>query len=196
MILEDQMLNRCLLLFVLALLVSSCAERPTIRADWDKTADFSAYSSYDFADVLSTNSGQQYDSLQTKYLKVAVARELDARGYKKVDDGADLEVNFHLYLVDKQTVRTTTTPTVGYGGYYGYRRGYYGSWGNYRYDTYVDDYTEGTLHIDLIDNKRDQLVWEGVAVGTVTKKAMENAETSINNVVKQIFDKYPFAVGQ
>ncbi len=189
-------MHRHLIFVVLvAALLYGCAERPTIRADWDKQADFTAYSTYDFADVLSTNGGQTYDSLSTKYLKVAVARELDQRGYTKVDDGADLEVNFHLYLVDKQKVRQTTTPTVGYG-YYGYRRGYYGSWGNYRYDTYVDDYTEGTLHIDLIDNERDQLVWEGVAVGTVTKKAMENAETSINNVVKQIFDKYPFTVGQ
>ena len=67
------MSHRVAFAFLLITFVCSCAERPTIRADWDKQADFSKYSTYNYAEVISSNNGQDYDSLSTKYLKVAVA---------------------------------------------------------------------------------------------------------------------------
>jgi hypothetical protein len=75
-------------------------------------------------------------------------------------------------------------------GYYGYRSGFYGGWGGYY--TNVDQYTEGTLNIDLVDAKHRQLVWEGVAVGRVTEKHRENREAAINTAVAEIFKKFPF----
>ena len=77
--------------------------------------------------------------------------------------------------------------------YYGYRRGYYGGWGGY--DTHVQQYVEGTLNIDIVDARRKQLVWEGVAVGRVTDKQREQRQAAINAAVAEIFSKYPFRVG-
>ena len=83
------------------------------------------------------------------------------------------------------------------GGYYGYRGGYYGGWGGYGYgtDTHVSQYTEGTFNIDLVDARKQQLVWEAVAIGKVTDKVMDELEQRVANGVPQFFDLYPFIAG-
>ena len=79
------------------------------------------------------------------------------------------------------------------GGYYGYRRGRYGAYGGYpATQTEVRQYTEGTLTIDLVDTRSDQLVWEGTAVGRVRESVRENLEEAVNNVVAEIFTRYPY----
>ena len=72
----------------------------------------------------------------------------------------------------------------------------YSPWGTYGYETLVDQYKEGTLNIDIVDAARKQLVWEGVAIGRVTQKAIKEREARINAAVKDIFEKYPFRAGQ
>jgi hypothetical protein len=60
-------------------------------------------------------------------------------------------------------------------------------------ETRVDTYSEGTLNIDVIDAARKQMIWEGVAVGRVTEKTMENLKPEIDQAVAAIFAKYPEA---
>jgi hypothetical protein len=79
--------------------------------------------------------------------------------------------------------------------YYGYRRGFYGGWGGYAYETRVDQYVEGTLNIDIVDAQRKQLVWEGVAVGRVGDKTQQERQVALRSAVAEIFAKYPFRAG-
>ncbi|MNX93688.1 hypothetical protein D3C86_1258840 [compost metagenome] len=83
-------------------------------------------------------------------------------------------------------------PPPGYMGYYAYRGGMYGPWPGYGFynDTYV--YTEGTLNIDLVDARKNQLVWEGVAQGDASRVDPQDSQPAIDAVVTQIFAKYPF----
>ena len=67
--------------------------------------------------------------------------------------------------------------------------------GGYGYDTRVDQYVEGTINIDMVDAQRKQLVWEGVAVGRVTKKTQEDRQAALRGAVTEIFAKYPFRAG-
>ena len=60
---------------------------------------------------------------------------------------------------------------------------------------YTVRYTVGTLNVDLIDATRNQMVWEGVAVGEVSKKHLENREAAIAKAIEKIFSKYPFRAG-
>ena len=56
------------------------------------------------------------------------------------------------------------------------------------YDTYVD----GTLFVDMIDAKKNQLVWQGRGTKTVDPDASQKKrEENINYAVKLIFEKYP-----
>ena len=84
-----------------------------------------------------------------------------------------------------------------YGGYYGYRGASYGAWGGYGYgtETHVSQYTEGTFNIDIVDARKQQLVWEAVGVGKVTEKALANLEEGVKNGVPNFFSLYPYRAG-
>jgi uncharacterized protein DUF4136 len=52
-------------------------------------------------------------------------------------------------------------------------------------------YKQGTLAIDLIDANRNTLVWQGIAQGRLDAKRMQNATSTIDKVVGEIFTKFP-----
>lgn len=184
-----------LLVVLSACAVAGCASGPKILSDYDSTANFGDYRTYNFVEGAGPDYGD-YQSLFTKFVIEAVTIEMEKRGYTK-SDNPDLLVNFGAKLDDKIDVRTTRDPMAG--GYYGYRRGAYnyGAWGGYGYatETHVSEYTEGTFNIDIIDNKRRQLVWEAVGVGRITDKKRENLEETIKTGVPNYFLSYPFVAG-
>jgi hypothetical protein len=172
-------------LLLTAALVAACASKPTIRSNVDPGTNFATYKSFGFLDEV-TGKKAAYDSFASTYIKTAVARVMQARGLQK-SDSPDLLVNIHVETKDKVSV--SQTPTGYYGGYYGYRGGMYG-WGA-GVSTTVDNYTEGTLNIDVVDRASSKLVWEGIAVGRISSKARDNPQPAIDAVVKQVFEKYP-----
>jgi len=70
------------------------------------------------------------------------------------------------------------------------RGDYYGTWTGYPYVETVD-YKEGTLSVDLVDAKKKQLVWQGVAEGEVSEQAQQNPGPAIDTVVAKIFSNFP-----
>lgn len=183
---------RLLLLSLFLASVACATTGPQVRADYDRSADFASYRTFGFYQPLGTDRAG-YESLVTQTLKSAVRQQMEARGYIYTENGADLLVNFHARLAPQIRVSQTPAP---YYGYYGYRRGFYDPWMGYGYETRVDQYDEGTLNIDLIDAQRKRLIWEGVAVGRVTKKMLQVRETAIRSAVAEIFAQYPFRAGQ
>lgn len=178
-------IGRLLGIVACAALLGGCASGPKIFARQDPSADFGAYRTFGFRAPLGTDE-QGYSSILSQLLRTAVTREMESRGYKRADQ-PDLLVNFHVSTREK--VQATSAPAAG--GYYGYRRGYYGVWGGYPMETTVTQYTEGTLNIDLVDARRNQLVWEGVAVGRIREEARRNLEPAVNEAVAKIFLEYP-----
>jgi hypothetical protein len=176
------------------LVAAGCASCPRVRAERDRTVDFSQYRTFAFADPLGTDR-EGYQTMVSQYLKAATQRELEARGLRFVEAGPQLLVNFSGKLSEK--FRTTTVPSsaitfgYGHGGYYGYRTGIYTTWPLYAPETRVDSYTEGTLNVDIIDAAKKQMIWEGVAVGRVTDETMDNLQAKINEAVTAIFVNYP-----
>lgn len=171
---------RLVCLFIAALIVS-CASKPTIRSNVDPAADFSRYQTYGFFDEI-TGRTAPYDSFINRYIKTALDREMQLRGFQKSKE-PQLLVNIHVQAKDK--IKVTETPT----GYYGYRYGMYG-WGAGVHTT-VDNYTEGTLNVDIIERANSRLIWEGIAVGRVKDKSIEDPQGAIDAVVKQVFEKFP-----
>lgn len=179
------------LLAILALSAAGCSSTPTAYINADPTIDFYQYKSYGFLPTLSTDK-QHYESMESNFLKVAVAQELDRRGLI-YSENPDLLVNF--YINTKEKVRSRSTPTTG--GYYGYRSGFYDPWGGYGahvgYETRIDQYTEGTLNIDFVDASEKKLVWEGAIGGRITDKAIKNLEETIDRAVAAIMKGFPIA---
>ena len=120
---------------------------------------------------------------------------MENRGYVYDENTPDLRVNFYLHAEKKTQTVSVPTPPVGYGygygyGYYGYRAGLYEPWAGY--ETEVTQYTEGTLHIDLVETRRKQLVWEGVAIGRIGPRDREQLDQRVAVVVDEVFQKFPF----
>lgn len=163
-------------------LLAACASKPTIRSNVDPAADFSKFQTYGFFDEV-TGKAAAYDSFATRYIKSAIDNEMQKRGLQK-SSNPQLLVNTHVQTKDK--VQVTESPS----GYYGYRYGMYG-WGAGVSSTNVDTYTEGTLNVDVIDSATSRLLWEGVAVGRIHESARDNPQPAIDEVVRQVFEKFP-----
>ena len=179
-----------------AALASGCASNP-VSSSWDSEADFSQYRTYSFADR-GDRTEEQYRSLGAKRIEASIVRELEARGYTQPQEGAtaDLLVDYHGELEDKQKI--VSSPTTGgvYGGYGGYGRyGVYGVGVGYSNSVSTVDYKQGTLSIILVDNAKKQMVWEGSIQDSVSKKELNNPSETLSNAVTQIFAPYPFTAG-
>ena len=181
---------RLKLLATTCVLLAACSTTPRPMSNVDPGADFTAYRTYGFLDRLSTDN-ETYESLVSNFLKVAVAQEFDKRGFEYAES-PDLAVNF--YIKTSEQLRTRNVPTTS--AYYGWRDPFYDTWGGYGgYETQVDQFTEGTLHIDVIDTATNQLVWEGAVSGRVTDDVIANLEKSIDKAVKVTMSAFPVPPG-
>lgn len=176
---------------IAALALAACSTAPQIKSDYSPNADFGKYRSFGFVAKPGTDRGG-YESLTTQYLKSAVQREMTARGYDFRPESPDLLVNFNARLQERVDVSPAPPMPMGY---YGYRGGYYAPWPGYGFYNDVYTYTEGTLNVDVVDRVRNQLVWEGVAVGTVNNPDRYKTPAAIDSTVGLIFQKYPFRAG-
>ncbi len=185
--------NRISVTLCLAIAATGCASN-NIRSDYDRATDWSQYETYNFFSDAGPD-GTQYRSFFTTYMIDAITQEMESRGYTKSDD-PDLLVNFNASLEDRTQVTTSPGPSVGM--YYGYRRGYYSPWASYGFaaETTVSQYTEGTFNIDIVDARRQQLVWEAVGVGRVSQRDLEEMEQRVREGVPLYFENFPFRAGQ
>ncbi len=168
---------------VAALLVAACASVPTIRSERDQTVDFTSYRDFGFVEKPGTDR-DGYASLVTRALKQSTRRQMEARGYRYVESGGELLVNFNANLADRVDITPKAQPKMHYYDYRGYV-----TWPGY--DVVVDQYKEGTLNIDVVDARRRQLIWEGVAIGRVTDKTYRDRDAAIDRAVTAIFKSYP-----
>ncbi|MFT6413285.1 MAG: hypothetical protein ACI9DS_001715 [Glaciecola sp.] len=163
----------------------ACTSTLNIHSLVDETVQFDGYQTYAFHPN-TIRAGNNYDSLSARYIKQAIQNEMHKKGFKLAED-AELWINFNVYVQDKLEV--DRAPSISL--YYGFRRGY-GVWGNYPIiQDRIKQYTEGTLNIDLIDQKTNLLLWEAVAIGRVSSSTYDNLEFKINETVKLMFEQLP-----
>jgi hypothetical protein len=156
----------------------------------DPAADFSRYSSYGYTPIIDTD-GAQYQSLETGFLKDAVSRELESRGFTR-SETPDIVVNFAIQTQEK--IRSRPAPSMSYGAVYDpvFDDVYYDDWGM-THTTRIDQYTEGKLVIDIVDPAERKLIWQGSTQGRITQKDLENAQQVLDEAVVQIFAQFPIA---
>lgn len=192
------LLDRCVkrvaraLPLVALCLLAGCASGPRITSEADPSADFSQYRTFSFYAPLAIE-GNGYTTLTSSRLKNAARTQLESRGYVYDEKSPDLWLNINAYMQDKTDV--VSMPQVDYNYYYSYRARRYVSVPYWYDNTQVYQYTEGTLNFDLVDAKRNQLVWEGIAVGRVADSKPETRAQRIDAAVVEIFARYPYRAG-
>jgi hypothetical protein len=179
------------------LLLAGCATPTSVRVMQDPEVDLAHYATFGYFEPLGTDRAK-YKTLVSGQLKASTTREMEARGFTYSATDPDLLINFSASLADKMRVNqvpVAPTPMAvsgGWpGGYYGYRTGLYTAYP--MYETTVTEYQEGTLNIDLVDARRERLVWEGIGVRSVSRKSLENIGPALDATVIAIFEKFPIA---
>ena len=180
---------RLLLVAAAVLVLAACATGPRITSDVDPSADFARYRTFAFYSPLAIES-QGYATLTSGRTKDAARRQMEARGYAYDEKSPDLWVNLHAYMQEKTDVYST--PEVDYDYYYSYRARRYVAVPYWRDRTDVYKYTEGTLNVDLVDAKRNALVWTGAAVGRVSRSRSGQEDAKIDAAMAEIFNRYPY----
>jgi hypothetical protein len=179
----------CLASSIVLLTACASTRTPEIHVNSAPDAQFASYGSFGFPEQTGTDRGG-YSTLVTNYFKTAVREQMERRGYQFVDENPDLLVNFYANVRERTEVRSTPSPSLGYG-YYGYRYGLYTAWPLYDNDVSSVTYPIGTANIDIVDAKRKQMIWEGVAEGRIKDEDMDHPQEAISRVVAQLFERFP-----
>jgi hypothetical protein len=166
----------------LAVFAFACAISPAaaqkVHVDFDHACDFSHYQTYRLATRPNFNVLNQ---LMEERVIGFVEEALAAKRLRRVETGGDLLVNFDMD-VRQEEVFTTFGDTMGFGWYSG--------WGGGVSTTTTQVIQLGTLTVDMIDSRRNQLVFEGVSTAAISSKPAHNTKRLAKGI-NEIFEKYP-----
>lgn len=167
------------LLFITAIAASCSPIR--VATDYDEKADFTQYKTYGF--FKEGIDKAEISDLDKKRILRAVDAEFARRGFTK-SENPDMLINIFTKAREQVDVNQFYSGW-GYGWGWGWGPGMWG--GNY---TSVNRSTEGTLYIDIIDNRKKELVWQGIGTGVLTLDRDEKQER-INEFVAEIIAEFP-----
>ena len=173
-------IKRFSLTVMLSLGVAAFAQ--DVRFDYDRTANFSAYRTYQWVDYKSVRAG---DQLIDRDIKRAVDEQLAGKGLRRVETGGDLRVGYQTSVSQEKEF-----DGLGWGG-----PPWFGNWGNSRVVTSTIDI--GELAVGLFDPATKQLVWRGLASKTlnISKDPDKNYRT-LEKAMLKLFRNYPPAAGK
>jgi hypothetical protein len=169
------------LLTVFLLLVFGSCSSVKVYSDFDNKVDFTQYRTYAFHK--NGIDKVEISQLDKKRILNAIDRELVNKGMIK-SNNPDLLINIFTKEREKIDVNQFN---MGWG--YGWGWG----WNPYLWggrNTYATSSTEGTLYIDLIDARKNELIWQGEGVGYLTENRREK-EKRINEFVAKILEQFP-----
>lgn len=167
-----------LLPMVLILLVSTSCSSVKVASDYDKNANFNQYKTFAFYKTGIDKA--EISDLDKRRILRAIENEMLSKGFTK-SENPDLLVS----IFTKSRERVNVNNNFGYGYGWGWSPWYWGP--NY---TTVSTSTEGVLYIDLIDNSKKELVWQGMGTGYLSQK-IDKKEERIKEFVFKIMEKYP-----
>jgi len=161
--------------------LSSCGPTLTVTTDYDHTANFSQFHTFKIVQL-----EQQYQALsqfnQTRVIN-AVNAQMLAKGFTP-SESPDLLVNITSIMKNKQEI---VANSYGYGG--GYRPYAWGG-GNMSTTVNVQNYTAGSLIIEVANASNKRLLWEGIGNQDIDAPS-NNPEQAINSAVQKIMAAFP-----
>jgi hypothetical protein len=180
---------------LLSAVIAGCSSME-INHDYDPKADFAGLKTYDWLDAPQKATGDPRidgNTILRDRIHEAVETGLAARGYRKVSSDPDFLVAYHVSLDTRRSVQTLNNyygygPGWGYGYGAAYRPGYWAGMP----ESYVYEYEEGTLILDIVNPKNKELMWRGSAQDEVHfKSTPEKDQAQLNEAVHKMLEKFP-----
>jgi hypothetical protein len=170
-------MRRITAVFVLAYSIQ-IAPAQKVRVDFDHTCNFSQYRTYSWA---GPPEMQGFNQLMQERLAGFVEESLAAKGLKRLNANGDLLISCQMNTREEERY-VTYTNGFGWGWDWG---------GNTAISTTIaDPILLGTLTLDVVDARRNRLIFQGTATDSVHSKPAKNTKTLAKSVHK-ILGKYP-----
>jgi len=171
-------------------LLTACASY-TVKYDYDPRATYNAYKTYDWYAASARAKGKaqgQESPIMDRRVRAAVDRELAAKGFKLKPEGEpDVLVTYYPVYQDRAMV-TSIGPAFGH---YGWGWGHYGYFAGPRFQE-VRHYKEGSIVLEVVDNKTNSLVWQAVADGALTDITdPQDADEQVAQAVRKMLERFP-----
>lgn len=160
---------------ILLFIFASCSS-VRVATDFDREVDFNQYQTFAFYKPGIDKA--QISDLDKRRILRAIESNLTQTGMSK-SENPDILVS--IFTKEKERVDV-------YNNYYGHSW-YWHPW--YYQGSSVHRTPEGTLFIDLIDAKSNNLVWQGMGTANLHTSSVEAKEKRINEIVREILAKYP-----
>lgn len=164
---------------LLLLFVFTSCSTVRVATDYDKEVNFNQYRSFAFYKPGVDKA--QISDLDKKRILRAIEENLQAKGMNKSEQ-PDLLVS--IFTKEKERIDVYNN-NFGYG--WGWSPHWYGGYST----SSVSRTPEGTLFIDLIDAKTNNLVWQGMGSADLVTHDMEKKEARIREIVMKILAEYP-----
>ncbi len=164
-----------LILLAVVFFLASCST-VKVTTDYDSKTDFKDYKTFAF--YKKGIDKVEISDLDKKRILRAIETELTAKGMTK-SEKPDVIVNIF--------AKTNKKINVYNDNNFFWRPWYYGP----NFNTTISQYNQGTLFIDMIDNEKKELVWQGIGSGALSLKSVAKKEKRIKEFVTEILEKYP-----
>lgn len=181
-------MNRIVLLG--ALLAASSGFAHAVRVDFSHATHFSCYKTYRWVAFPESPTQPLFpNQLMDQRITHFVEEALASRGLRRVTTGGDLLVSYNM-IVTAQPQFVTFNDWGGPGWGWGWGGpGWGGGWGGISTTT-VQTFYQGTLVIDMVDARRNELIFQGTSTQSVSSRPAKNTER-LAKAVNRIMAKYP-----
>ncbi|HEV8514450.1 MAG TPA: DUF4136 domain-containing protein [Cyclobacteriaceae bacterium] len=151
-----------------------------VYSDFDRDLSVKNYSTFGWTNdekLEAKNNPLYYNELNDKRIKNDVSAQLKSNGYQFDLENPQLKLHYHIILEDRSVINPEP----------------FGSYGRNWVDRSMNmhEFREGTLIIDLMDTKTNNLVWRGWAVDFLDEDKPDQIGDQLNNAIKKIFQKFP-----
>jgi hypothetical protein len=183
-------------------LLAGCMGIP-VTYDYDRNASFAAMHTYRWftpADAVAAGAGSSPanpvkpraavspNPIMEQRVRRIVERELAAKGLQLLEGPTDVLVAYYPVFHDR-VVQTYTGfgPAWGYG--WGWRPWDYGVAGGF---VEVQHFREGSIVLEMVDPRSNQVVWHAVAEGALNGlRDPQDAEEQVGLAVHKMLERFP-----
>jgi len=171
---------------------SMAAFAADVRTDYDRTTNFSQYSTYSWGKVQTSNP------FFVSRIQQAVDKQLQTKGWKLVPTGGSVTI-FATDNIHNQQEMQTMYDNFGGGWGWGWGWGGWGwggGWANPGIGTATTttvDQPVANLVIDLFDGSSKKLLWRGLATEDLSSNAVKNTKM-VDGDIHNMFKDFPKAI--
>jgi hypothetical protein len=170
----------CLVWIIFSL---SCGSSIKAGYDYNTDVDFSRFKTYNYITFPDNSLMNEFVLKRTKYY---LNQELGSKEMRQSSEDPDLLIAIHTRVRSKVQVANlgyAYAPQMYYWSSYGY-------FGTYGWE--VREYQKGTLVVDFVESQKKEMVWRGVADGSVPEiPQTEKIEKIVKQAVREMMKNYP-----